>query len=93
LMGLGHTILVHTMFMFMSMVWDCLWTEATSGPVVHTSGDMSTESHGGILTGETEELREKTCPSATLSIANSTWTDLGFCGEMPGTNRMTRGTA
>jgi hypothetical protein len=36
------------------------------------------ECHGGlILTGETQRTRRKTCPNITLSIVNSTWTDLG----------------
>jgi hypothetical protein len=39
---------------------------------------------------ETEELGEKTCPSATLSTTNSTRTvlgaNLGFCGEKLVTN-------
>jgi hypothetical protein len=47
--------------------------------------------------GKTEELGEKTCPSATLSITNSTWTDPGakpgFRGERPATNDLSHGTA
>jgi hypothetical protein len=35
-------------------------------------------SNGGIiLTGENRRTRRKTCPSATLSTTNPTWTDLG----------------
>jgi hypothetical protein len=52
---------------------------------------ISMENHGGmILTGETEEL-EKTCPSATLSTTNPTWTDPGtdpgLRSESPTSNR------
>jgi hypothetical protein len=58
---------------------------------------MNMESHGGIiLTGKTEELREKTYPSATLSTRNLAWIDagvnLGLCGEKPATNGLSYGT-
>jgi hypothetical protein len=34
--------------------------------------------HGGmILTGGNRRTRRKTCPSATLSTTNPTWTNLG----------------
>jgi hypothetical protein len=40
--------------------------------------------------------RRKTCPSATLSTTNLTWTDLGsnpgLRGERPATNRLSHGT-
>jgi hypothetical protein len=49
------------------------------------------------LTGETRITREKTCPSATLSTTNPTWTDpgsnSGLRGERPATNRLSHGTA
>jgi hypothetical protein len=49
------------------------------------------------LTGENRSTREKTCPSATLSTTNPTWTDLrsnpGLRGEKPATNRLSHGTA
>jgi hypothetical protein len=49
------------------------------------------------LTGENRSIRGKTCPSATLSITNSTRTDPGsnpgFCGERPATNGLSHGTA
>jgi hypothetical protein len=38
----------------------------------------------------------KTCPSATLTTTNPTWTDpgsnLGLCGGRPATNRLSHGT-
>jgi hypothetical protein len=41
--------------------------------------------------------RRKTCPSATLSTTNPTWTDpgsnSGLRGERPATNRLSHGTA
>jgi hypothetical protein len=41
--------------------------------------------------------RRKTCPSATLSTTNRTWTDpvsnTGIRGERPATNRLSHGTA
>jgi hypothetical protein len=49
------------------------------------------------LTGETEGLRGKTCPRATLSAINLTWPDPGLnpglCGERPATNRLSHDTA
>jgi hypothetical protein len=46
---------------------------------------MSVESHGGmILRGESQRTQRGTCPSATLSTINPTWTDQGLCGERPG---------
>jgi hypothetical protein len=49
------------------------------------------------LTGENRSTRRKTCPSATLSTTNPTWTDRGSnpglrCGR-PATNRLSNGTA
>jgi hypothetical protein len=41
-----------------------------------------------ILTGETEKFEEKTCPSATLSATNPTWTEPGLSVEMPTTDRL-----
>jgi hypothetical protein len=47
--------------------------------------------------GKTEVLGGKTCPSATLSAINPTWTDQGsnpgLRGERPATNRLSHGTA
>ena len=47
--------------------------------------------------GKTEVPGEKTCPSATLSTTNPTWTDRGSSpalrGERPATNRLSNGTA
>jgi hypothetical protein len=49
------------------------------------------------LTGENRSTRRKTCPSATLSTTNLTWTDPGsnpgLRGERPATNRLSHGTA
>jgi hypothetical protein len=49
------------------------------------------------LTGESRSTRGKTCPCATLSTINPTWTDPGsnpgFRGERPATNRLSHGTA
>jgi hypothetical protein len=49
------------------------------------------------LTGENRSTLRKTCPTATLSTTNPTWTDPGSnpglrC-ERPATNRQRRGTA
>jgi hypothetical protein len=49
------------------------------------------------LTGENRSTRGKTCPSATLSTTNPTWTDPGsnpgLRGGRPVTNRLSHGTA
>jgi hypothetical protein len=45
------------------------------------------------LTGENRNTGRKTCPSATLSTTNPTWTDPGLRGERPATNRLSHGTA
>jgi hypothetical protein len=49
------------------------------------------------LTGKNRSTRGKTCPSATLSTTNPTWTDPelnpGIRGERPDTNRLTHGRA
>ena len=49
------------------------------------------------LTGENLSTRRKTCPSATLSTRNPTWTDPGsnpgLRGERPATNRLSHSTA
>jgi hypothetical protein len=49
------------------------------------------------LTGENRSTLRKTCPSATLSTTNPTWTDPGsnpgLCGERSETNRLSHGTA
>jgi hypothetical protein len=47
--------------------------------------------------GKTEKLGRKTCPSATLSTTNPTWTYSGanpvLRGERPATNHLSHGTA
>jgi hypothetical protein len=49
------------------------------------------------LTGENRSTRGETCPSATLSTTNPTWTDPGsnpgLRGERSATNRLSYGTA
>jgi hypothetical protein len=50
-----------------------------------------------ILTGENRSTPGKTCPSATLSTTNPTWTDQGSNPGLrdgrPATNRLSHGTA
>jgi hypothetical protein len=55
----------------------CLSTTATNGPIIHPPDDiLGVESHDGmILTDENEITWRKTCPSATMSTTNPTWTD------------------
>jgi hypothetical protein len=47
------------------------------------------------LTVENRSTRGKTCPCATLSTTNPTWTtsNPGLRGERPATNRLSHGTA
>jgi hypothetical protein len=53
-------------------------------------------SGGMILTGENRRTWRKSCPSATLSTTNRTWTDLGensvLHSKKPETNRLSYGT-
>jgi hypothetical protein len=58
---------------------------------------MGMYNHGGmILTGENRRTRRQTCPNATLSTINPTWTDLSanpvLRGERPVTNHLSHGT-
>jgi hypothetical protein len=58
---------------------------------------MSVESHRGmVLIGENRRTRRKTCPSATFSTTNRTYTDPGanegLHGERTATNRLSHGT-
>jgi hypothetical protein len=50
--------------MMMSMGRDCLRSEAINGPIVHPSGDMSMETHGGML------LTRKTYSPSCRLVAN-----------------------
>jgi hypothetical protein len=58
---------------------------------------MGMESDGGIiLTGETEELKRKSCSIATLSTTNPTWilgANPGLRGERPVTNYLSHDAA
>jgi hypothetical protein len=80
-------------FIYVNRVRLCLWTAATKGRIVLSPDDIWVWSPGGmILTGETRKTRRKTCPSATLSTTNPTWTEPGEnpglrCG-WPATNRL-----
>jgi hypothetical protein len=50
---------------------------------------MSMESNDGmILTGVNQRTWRKTCPSATLSTTNPTWTNLALSSEKLITNHM-----
>jgi hypothetical protein len=54
------------------------------------------EDGGMKLAGENRSTRRKTCPSATLSTTNPTWTDLGsepgLRGGRQAANRLSHGT-
>jgi len=49
-----------------------------------------------ILKWENRTTGRETCPTATLSATNLTWTgvgsNVGLCGETPDTNRLSQGT-
>jgi hypothetical protein len=53
--------------------------------------------YGTTPRGKTEEISRKTCPSATLSTINLTWTDLGLnsglCSDRLATNHLSHGMA
>jgi hypothetical protein len=70
----------------------CLWTAASSFLLFIPPDDI-VESHGvTILTGNSEELREIICLSATLSTTNPTCaepgTSPGLRSDRSGTNRL-----
>jgi hypothetical protein len=72
-----------------------IWNVATNRPIVHLPGDMSLNSHGGIiLAEENRRTQRKTCLSA---IINPTWTNTGanpgLCGMSLVTNDLSHGTA
>jgi hypothetical protein len=77
---------------------ESLRTAATDGFIIHPPRDYEY----GVLVEwywgrKTEKLREKTCPTASLSNTNPTWTDKGvkpdIRGERQATNRLNHGTA
>jgi hypothetical protein len=73
-------------------------TAAANGPIVHPQmislHEWIWSSGGMILTGENRRSRRKTCPSATLSTTNPTWTVLGTNpGLNPATNSLWYGSA
>jgi hypothetical protein len=69
----GHQPLL----LFMLMGWgyvSVLWPP--TGQVFIRQVNMSMDSHGGMILRENDQrIRRKTCPSATLSTINPTWTD------------------
>jgi hypothetical protein len=95
----------HVMWVNQVMAWGdgscctclCWWSETTSlncgHQWVHCSSSrwcMSMDSHGRMILMGNRRTRRKTCPSATLTSANPTWTDsgmnMGLCCERPVTN-------
>jgi hypothetical protein len=72
------------------MVWEYVCAKFGEFEWIWSSGGM-------ILIGENWRTQRNTCPSATLSTTNPTWTvlgmNLGLCHEKPVTNRVSYGTA
>jgi hypothetical protein len=76
----------------------CLWTAATSSPIVHPSHDVWVwRETVEWLTWENQRTQRKTCSSATLSTTNPIWTDpstnLGLCSKRPATTSLSHGRA
>jgi hypothetical protein len=71
---------------------------ASNGLFVHSPADiqLNIEQVGNYDRGKLKNC-EKTCPSATLSTTNTTWTDQdmnpGLCGEKPATDHLSCGRA
>jgi hypothetical protein len=63
---------------------------------INKSTEVLLNAGKGVLEVNAEKITG-TCPSATLSTTNSTWTDpgmnLGLCGERPVTKHLSHGTA
>jgi hypothetical protein len=75
-----------------------LGTSATEWPIVPAPGDYDDGEFGGMKTVQGKpKYSEKTCPSATLSTTNPTWSDPGLNpgrrGGKPATNRLSYGAA
>jgi hypothetical protein len=71
---------------------------AANRPIIHPPGDKWIWSNGGmIVTGEHQRTQRKTCPTATLTTANPTWTalgvNLGLHGEKPVSSHLYYGMA
>jgi hypothetical protein len=85
------------LFMVMSMGWDCLETATTSGPTVYPVADEYGEPRWNDIDRKIRSTRRETCPFATLSTANSTWTEpgakQGLRSERPSTKRLRHGAA
>jgi hypothetical protein len=78
------------------LLWwgDTVSVELGSQRVIHK---WIWSSGGMILTGRNRRTRRETCPSATLSSTNSTWTDLStnprLCSEKPAASHLSCGTS
>jgi hypothetical protein len=70
-----------------------LYEEADGDYEVFSAFSFQWSTGGMKLTGENRSTWRKTCPSATLSTTNPTWTDPGLRGERPATNRLSHDTA
>jgi hypothetical protein len=78
----------------------CWWGEAMSLNCSHRQATIHPRiiwvwraMVGWYWQGNTKELKRKTCPSASLSTTNPTWTDPQFYDERSATNRMSHGMA
>jgi hypothetical protein len=79
------------------MGWEYVSMELGRGPFVQPPDDtwVNMKLRCNDLTGKNWRSRRETCPSATLSTTNLTWTDMGakpcLHGEKPVTNRLSYG--
>jgi hypothetical protein len=81
--------------MFMSMGWDYVSTlrPLTGQLFMPQVMCVCGKPRWSVINRSNRRIRRKTCPSATFSTSNPTWTDPGLRGQRLAVNRLSHGTA